>query len=73
MDPGLYTASINDLPDVKGLGLSPDRAIAKLQRRLSHLREERNCALPPMHNHLHPPQPNAAPNGWMSVYVELND
>jgi hypothetical protein len=66
LDPGLYAASIEGLPDVHGLGISPDRAIAKLKRRLEMLR-----ALPPPHSQLKPPQRLQACQGWMSIYVEL--
>lgn len=70
LDPGLYSASIDGLPDVKGLGLSPDRAIAKLQRRLAQVRAER-ADLPPAHNHLNPPHRLRDVQGWMSVYVAV--
>lgn len=74
LDPGLYAASVDGLPDVKAIGLSPDRAISKVKRRLEALRQERVAlgqTLPPAHNHLSPPQRLRAEVGWMSVYVAL--
>jgi hypothetical protein len=74
LDPGLYSASIDGLPDVQGLGLSPDRAIAKLQRRLAQVRAERiadGAGLPPTHSPLTPPKRLQGHHGWMSVYVAV--
>jgi hypothetical protein len=75
LDPGLYAASIDGLPDVKAIGLSPDRAITKVKKRLEALRAARTASgldLPMAHNRLTPPQRLRAQMGWMSVYVALN-
>ncbi len=75
LDPGLYAASVDGLPDVKGLGLSPDRAIGKLKKRLEAIRKHQDALhidLPQPHNRLAPPhQLRAEHGGWMSVYVAL--
>lgn len=74
LSPGLYQASIDDFPDIKAIGISPDRAITKLRRRLDDLRrtyEERNEELPSGHSRLKPPQRLRGVDGWMSVYLEL--
>lgn len=72
--PGLYRASIGDFPHVYGLGLSPDRAITKLKRRLAYLHAIAGEPLPPLpqvHNRLRPPQTLRGIEGWMSVYLDL--
>lgn len=74
LDPGLYTASVDGIPDARGLGISPDRAIEKLQRRLAQIRSERiaqGVGLPTPHNHLSPPKRLQNQIGWMSVFVTI--
>ncbi len=74
LDPGLYAASIDGIPDARGLGISPDRAIEKLQRRLTQIRSERiaqGAGLPPAHSRLTPPKRLQNQIGWMSVFVAV--
>lgn len=72
---GLYTAQVRDFPDIKAYGISPDRAISKLKRRLEHMHHDytaRAEPLPKPHSRLRPPQTLADTSGWMSVYVSLH-
>ncbi len=74
LDPGLYAASIDGIPGARGLGISPDRAIEKLQRRLAQIRSERvehGVDLPPTHSRLVPPKRLQNHIGWMSVFVAV--
>ena len=76
LSPGLYRATISDFPDLYGLGLSPDRAITKLRRRLDAIREDCDvragfCPWPRAHSRLRPPHGLRAIEGWMSVYLDL--
>lgn len=74
MEPGFYAATIADFPDMRAYGISPDRAITKLKRRLERLRTERAGPirdLPRPHNRLQPPHKNREVEGWMSVYLDL--
>jgi predicted RNase H-like HicB family nuclease len=73
-DAGFYTASISDFPEIRGFGLSPDRAITKLRKRLDAVRAtyaDQKEQLPQPHNRLTPPQRLRGIEGWMSVYVDL--
>ena len=74
MNPGLYAASVEGFPDARGLGISPDRAIEKLRRRLMQIQGERvkrGENLPTGHNRLAPPKRLQGQIGWMSVFVDL--
>lgn len=72
--PSLYAATISDCPDIKAWGLSPDRAITKLKKRLAVLRDDAAHAdihLPRAHNRLSPPHRLRGQAGWLSVYIDL--
>ena len=76
LTPGLYRATIADFPELSGLGLSPDRAITKLRRRLDAIRARDDgrkgyCEWPRAHSRLRPPSTLRAVEGWMSVYLDL--
>ena len=73
--PPLYHARIRDLPDLDARGLSPDRAISKLRRKLEKLRSgvEGEAPLPRPHSRLFPPPCLRDVDGWMLVYLELKE
>lgn len=70
--PDFYSATIHDFPDLMARGLSPDRAIDKLRRKLEKLHQDSaREALPSPHNRLAPPRRLRDVDGWMSVYLDL--
>jgi len=74
--PDLYSASVSSFPDIQAYGRTPDAAIEKLRSKLKLLKqryEGEHKALPRPHPSLSPTARYQSVEGWMSVYVDLEE
>ncbi len=72
----LYSASIELFPEVETYAPSPDRAIEKIRAKLKILKRQYIAMakpLPAVHSPMLPPSRLKAVEGWMSVYIDLED
>jgi len=73
---GLYSASSSSFPELTETAPSPDQAIEKLRDRLRTIRQQYQVTgkiLPEMDNPVNPPKRLRSVQGWISVYIELQD
>lgn len=72
----LYSASIGSFPELSAYAPSPDQAIQKLSeklRKIKHQYELTGRNLPGVENPVRPPQRLRFVQGWISVYIDLED
>lgn len=71
----LYSASIGSFPEISAYAASPDQAIQKLRDKLKKIRthyEIHGKKLPSVDNPVRPPHRLRFVQGWMSVFVEID-
>lgn len=72
----LYSASIDLLPEIESYGPSPDQAIERVRAKLKTLKKQYRAMerpLPTAHNRHAPTSRLKAVDGWMSIYIDLDD
>lgn len=76
LGPDLYSASIGSFPEISAYAQSPDQAIQKLRDKLKKIKshyEISGKAMPSVDNPVRPPHRLRFVQGWMSVFVEIED
>ncbi len=76
LGPDLYSASIGSFPEISAYAPSPDQAIQKLRDKLKTVKahyETHGKTLPSVDNPVRPPHRLRFVQGWMSVFVEIED
>lgn len=72
----LYEAVICSIPEAKATANTPDNAIQELRNKLASLLHEycvQGKALPEHHSPIRPPRHAVSHQGWISVYIKMNE
>ena len=71
----LYSASIDNFPEMSVTASSPDMAVEKLRQKLKQVKKYyalTGRSLPRKHNRMMPSVKKASSTAWMSIYIDVD-